>query len=64
MPAAHGYPRRRGWVRAGQSIVRRLEVSRDPGRLSVGFFGQEIHFVLGGDADDFADIRQIVKLIE
>jgi len=34
------------------------------GTLGVGVFRQEIHFVLGGDADDFADIRQIVKLIE
>src|SRR3984885_16083248 len=34
------------------------------GTLGVGVLGQEIHFVLGGDADDFADIGQIVKLIE
>src|ERR1700722_7622882 len=34
------------------------------GTLGVGVLGQEIHYVLGGDADDFADIRQIVKLIE
>src|SRR6266581_5540756 len=30
----------------------------------IGLGGQEVHLVLGGDADDFRDIRQLVKLIE
>src|SRR5450755_4137916 len=30
----------------------------------IGLGGQKIHFVLGRDADDFRDVRQIVKLVE
>src|ERR1019366_2865917 len=37
---------------------------RSLARSVIGFGRQEVHFVLGGDADDFCDIRQIVKLIE
>src|SRR5882724_3204001 len=33
-------------------------------RSFIGLGGQEVHLVLGGDADDFRDIRPIVKLIE
>src|ERR1700688_3690181 len=36
--------------------------SLDP--LLVSLRWQEVHFVLSGDADDFGDVRQIVKLIE
>jgi hypothetical protein len=34
---------------------------RSPGPLLVGFGRQEIHFVLGGNADDFGDIGQVMN---